>query len=119
MSHFIQETLPLLLFGLAGVFLMVFVKINDLNHLPENDLLTWRQTVSKFFRKEWASYGVSITIVCITSFSHEEWILWFKDGGKLASIVDVPLGAKLAMSLFGAVGHYLLYKFWLGKLDKK
>ena len=118
MNHFIQETLPLILFGLSGILFMVFTKINDLNHKPENDALTFKQTMKKFFRKEWASYGASVTLVFIASCTHDEWMVWFTTG-KLSKIVEVPLGVKLAMVAFGMVGHYLLYKFWLGKLDKQ
>lgn len=118
MQHFIKETLPLILFGLSGIVFMIFTKVNDLNHKPENDALNFRQTLKKFFRKEWASYGASVTLVFIAAFSHDEWLLWFTTG-KLSTIIEVPLGIKLAMACFGAMGHYLLYKFWLGKLDKQ
>ena len=94
MSQFAASTLPLILFGLAGILFMVFSKVNDLNHKPENEFLTWRQVLSKFFRKEWAAYGASITLVCIGAASHDEWIGWFKEGGKLENVVEVPLGAN-------------------------
>lgn len=117
MNHFVTETLPLITFGLAGILLIIFSKINDLNHKPENDALSFGQTMQKFFRKEWASYAASITLVCIAASSHDEWIGWFTTG-KLSNVVEVPLGVKLCMTLFGMVGHYAIYKFLLGKLDK-
>lgn len=117
MNHFIAETLPLFGFGIAGILLMMFTKINDLNHKPENDLLSFSQTMKQFFRKEWASYGASVTLVGIASFTHDEWLVWFTSG-KASAVIDVPLGVKLAMAFFGMAGHYFLYKFWLGKLDK-
>lgn len=114
MNHFIHQTLPLIEFGLGGILLMILVKVNDLNHLPENDLLTWRQVISKFFRKEWASYFASITLVVISACSHDEWLIWFTSG-KLSELTSgIPLGVKLAMTLWGMIGHYLLYK-WLSK----
>lgn len=119
MQHFLTETFPLLLFGFGGIVFMMFVKINDLNKKPENDSLTFKQTMEKFFKKEWASYGASATLVLITAFAHDEWIVWFAPGGKLGKLVEVPLGIKLGMVLWGAIGHYLLYKFWLGKLEKQ
>lgn len=118
MSHFIHETLPLIEFGVGGIALMMFSKINDLNHKPENDLLTFGQTMNKFFKKEWASYFASITLVIIAAATHDEWIVWFRPGGKLENVTEVPLGVKLCMTLFGMIGHYILYKFLLGKLDK-
>jgi hypothetical protein len=119
MSHLISETLPLIGFGLAGILFMVFTKINDLNKKPENDLLSFNQVMSKFFRKEWAAYGASVTLVFITAFSHDEWITIFAPDGKLGKIVEVPFGVKLGMVFWGAVGHYVLYKFWLGKMEKQ
>lgn len=118
MNHFINDTLPLILFGLSGILIMVLVKINDLNHKPETDGKSFSQVMSLFFKKEWASYCASLVIVLLTSFSHDEWLKWFEDGGKLASVAYVPIGVKLGMAGFGMLGHYFLYKFVLGKLDK-
>lgn len=117
MSHFVSETLPLISFGLAGILLIIFKKINDLNKKPENDLLTFSQTMQKFFRKEWASYGMSITLILICAFTHDEWIRWFEAGGKLEQVAEVPLGVKLCMTMFGFSSQYICY-FILGKLDK-
>ena len=119
MNHFFTETLPLITYGLLGILFMVFAKINDLNHKPENDKLNFGQTMSKFFNKEWASYGASVTLIVIASLTHEEWLVWFSPDGKLGRFAEVPIGVKLGMVMFGMIGHYLLYKFVLGKLDKK
>jgi len=119
MSHFITETLPLVGFGCLGILFMVFSKINDINKKPENDQWTFNQTMKYFFRKEWASYGASITTVFIAAFTHDEWLVWFSPDGKLSTLAEVPIGVKLGMVVFGMVGHYLLYKFVLGKLDKR
>lgn len=120
MSHFITETVPLIGFGSLGILFMVFSKINDLNKKPENDALTFNQTMSKFFKKEWAAYGASFTTVLIAAFTYDEWLQWFDpEDGKLSKLAEVPIGVKLGMVLFGMVGHYLIYKFVLGKLDKQ
>ncbi len=119
MNNFVTETLPLIFFGISGIVFMVFTKINDLNHKPENDALNFSQTMNLFFRKEWASYAASVTVVLIASLTHDEWLQWFAPDGKLAAVASVPIGVKLGMVMFGMVGHYLLYKFVLGKLDKK
>lgn len=116
--HFLSETLPLIVFGLAGIMVMILVKINDINHRPETDNLNYGDVLKIFFKKEWASYAVSILLVLITAYTHDEWIIWFTSG-KLSSVVgDVPIGVKLAMVLWGMIGHYLLYKYVLGKLEK-
>ena len=111
MHHFISETLPLVGYGLLGIFFMVFSKINDLNHRPENDLLTFKQTMYKFFRKEWASYGASIILVLIASLTHDEWLVWFSPEGKLGKLAEVPIGIKIGMVVFGMVGHFVIYKY--------
>ena len=117
MNHFIAETLPLFGFGLAGILIMLFTKINDLNHKLENEALSFNQTMTKFFRREWASYCVSLLIVGAASCSHDEW-LPLLTSGKASAIIDVTLGVKMGMLFFGMMGHYFLYKFFLGKLDK-
>lgn len=119
MSHFLTETLPLIGFGSLGILFMVFSKINDLNKKPENELLTFNQTMNKFFKKEWAAYGASFTTVLIASMTHDEWLVWFSPEGKLGKLSEVPIGVKLGMVCFGMIGHYILYKFVLGKLDKQ
>jgi hypothetical protein len=118
MSNFISETLPLIGFGSLGILFMVFSKVNDLNNKPENDGLNFKNVLSKFFKKEWAAYGASFTTVLIAAFTHEEWLVWFQPEGKLSSLATVPVGVKIGMVLFGMVGHYLIYKFVLGKMDK-
>lgn len=118
MSHFLNETAPLFGYGFLGIVFMIFSKVNDLNKKPENDALDFWGVMSKFFKKEWAAYGASLTIVLIASLTHDEWIVWFSADGKLGQLVEVPLGAKLGMVLYGMVGHYFLYKYWLGKMDK-
>lgn len=119
MNHFLTDTLPLIGFGLGGIILMMFIKINDLNQKPENNDKNFADVMRLFFRREWAAYGASVTLVVLTSLTHEEWLPWFADGGKLSGLVEnVPLGAKVGMIMWGMMGHYLLYKFWLGKMDK-
>lgn len=118
MNHFITETLPLVGFGMLGIIFMVFSKVNDLNQQPENDALNYKQVLYKFFRKEWASYGASVTLVFMASLTHDEWLTWFSPEGKLSKLVEVPIGVKIGMTLFGMVGHYFIYKFWLGKMGK-
>jgi hypothetical protein len=119
MSHFLTETLPLIGFGSLGILFMVFSKVNDLNHKPENDLIDFKQVMRKFLTKEWAAYGASFTTVLIASMTHDEWLIWFSPDGKLSKLAEVPIGVKLGMVAFGMVGHWVLYKFVLGKLDKK
>jgi hypothetical protein len=118
MNHFLNETLPLLLFGCGGILIMILAKINDLNHKPESDGLNFWDVLRKFFAKEWASYAASFVVVLVTASSHDEWLQWFAPDGKLSKLAEVPLGIKLGMVMFGMVGHWLLYKFVLGKMDK-
>lgn len=118
MSHFITETLPLIGFGSLGILFMIFSKVNDINKKPENDLFNFKQILAIFFKREWAAYGASFTTVVIAAMTHDEWLIWFSPEGKLSKLSEVPIGVKLGMVCFGMVGHYILYKFILGKLDK-
>lgn len=113
MSHFLTETLPLFGFGFLGVLIMALVKMNDINKM--NDQYTFKIVVNKFLSREWPSYVLSIVIVFATCTTHEEWLVWFKDGGALSKVAEVPIGVKLAMILWGVVGQYFLYKM-LGKM---
>jgi hypothetical protein len=116
MNHFITDTLPLIVFGLTGVMITILIKINELNHRPENDAVTFQQILRKFFHREWAAYGTSVLVVLATAFSHDEWLVWFSTGGRLN--IGVPIGIKIAMIAWGMLGQWLLYKFVFGKIDK-
>ena len=119
MTHFFSDTLPLIGFGLSGILIMILTKINDLNHKPENNDKNFKDIMSQFFKKEWAAYGASVTVVVLASLTHDEWLPMFSEGGKLSGFIEnVPIGVKVGMIFFGMVGHYFLYKFWLGKMDK-
>lgn len=104
--HFITETLPLIGFGALGILLSMFIKINDIN--KANDNYTFNQVIGMFFHKEWASYGASFTVVLIAAFTHDEWL---KNDQFMGYV-------KLSAVAFGFLGQHLLYKFWLGKMEK-
>ena len=114
MSHFLIETLPLFGFGFSGVLIMAFIKMNDINN--RNESYTFKIVFHKFMSREWPSYGLSILVVLIASLTHDEWLKWFTTG-KLKDIIEVPVGVKIAMILFGIVGQYFIYKKF-GKLAK-
>jgi len=113
MSHFLVETLPLFGFGFLGVLGMAFVKMRDINDMNED--YTFKITFNKFMQREWPSYGLSLVIILLTSLTHEEWIVWFAPDGKLGKITEVPIGVKLGMAAWGALGQYFIYKKW-GKM---
>ncbi len=113
MHHFLTETLPLFGFGILGILIITFVKMNDINQM--NDNYTFKIVVTKFLSREWPSYCLSILIVFVTCLTHDEWLQWFADGGPLQKVAEVPIGVKLAMVLWGIAGQYFLYKV-LGKM---
>lgn len=113
MSHFITDTLPMIGFGIAGILVMAFIKMNDINN--RNESYTFGIVWNLFLRREWPSYGLSIIVVFITAFTHDEWIVWFT-GEKIK--IDVPIGVKLGMVVWGAFGQYLIYKRF-GKMAKQ
>lgn len=104
-------------FGFLGVLIMAFVKMNDLNKRSETT--TFKSVLSEFIRREWPSYGLSLSIILTTALTHDEWLKIFKSG-KIpgGDFFDVVGGyVKLSMVAWGAIGQYLIYK-WLGKMNK-
>lgn len=113
MSHFLIETLALFGFGFLGVLIMAFVKMKDINDM--NDEYTFSITFNKFIGREWPSYGLSIVIILATCLTHEEWLVWFEPGGALGKLSEAPIGVKIGMIGWGALGQYFIYKKW-GKM---
>lgn len=117
--------MPLFGFGFGGILIMAFVKMNDINNLCDD--YTFKDSFGKFIGREWPSYGLAIVIVFLSALSHEEWLPWFQGDGKLAKLAEVPLGVKLSMTGWGALGQYFIYKKFgkmktagaINKLDEK
>ena len=111
-SH-LAHSLPLFGFGLFGVLIMAFVKMNDINKLSDNH--TFRFVFNKFWQREWPSYGLSIIIIGATALTHEEWVGYFTSTVK--EKFGMPLGVNLSMISWGFIGQYVVYKI-LGKMTK-
>lgn len=103
---------------LMGVLTHVLAKINKINH-DTPDHIPFRQVVSKFFSKEWASYGMSIIFTGIIAYSfyfmkrfenisNQEITYWSK---------WIPL-AVIFLYFFGVLNQWFFY--WiLGRIEKK
>lgn len=110
----IQHSSALFGFGLLGVIVMGFIKMNDINN--RSDSYTFRFVANKFIQREWPSYGLAITIILIASLTHEEWLPIFTS--KVQDKYHIGLGVDLFMVLFGCLGQYFVYKR-LGKMAKQ
>lgn len=53
---------------LAGVLTHILAKVNSINHKSPANIL-WTNILQTFFQKEWASYGMSFIITCITAYT--------------------------------------------------
>lgn len=112
------ESLQLFGFGLLGIVLIAFIKMNDINKNSADH--TFGTVFTQFVKTEWPSYGLSLTVILITCLTHDEWTALFKSGHLPAGVefYDYIGGyVKLSMVAWGAVGQYLIYK-WLGKMGK-
>lgn len=103
---------------LAGVLTNVLARVNGINQQsPENIL--WNTILSKFFKKEWASYGMSVIFTGITAYSFvfmkqfnnpnnaeiSKWAKW------------IPL-AVIFFYFFGVLNQWIFYKI-LGRIQSK
>lgn len=114
MQDMIQHSSVLFGFGLLGVIVMAFIKMNDINQ--RNETYTFRFVFNKFIQREWPSYGLAITVIIIAALTHGEWLAIFTQ--KVKERYNIGLGVDLFMVLFGCVGQYFIYKK-LGKMAKQ
>ncbi len=103
---------------LAGVLTNILAKINAINHNSPDEVL-WKTVLKKFFKKEWASYGMSFIFTGIVAYSFvfmkrfenpdnaeiSKWAKW------------IPL-AVLVFYFFGMLNQWVFYKV-LGRIQSK
>lgn len=101
---------------LCGVLTNCLAKINNINKRSPDHIL-WHTILKKFFRKEWASYCMSIIFTGVVAYS----FVYMKQFEKIdnAEITKwakwIPL-AVLFLYGFGILNQYLLYR-WLGRIQ--
>jgi len=99
----------------AGILTTILADINKINHDSPDDI-NLSQVVSKFFKKEWAAYGMSVIFTGIVAFSFQ-YMKQF-DNASNAEISKwakwIPL-AVIVLYFFGVVNQWAFYKV-LGRL---
>lgn len=103
---------------ICGIVTNMLAKINAINHKSPSDILWW-DILKQFFKKEWASYGMSLIITGIVAFSFQ-YMKQF-DNASNAEISKwakwIPL-AVLVLYLFGILNQWCFY--WvLGRIQRK
>jgi membrane-bound metal-dependent hydrolase YbcI (DUF457 family) len=103
---------------LLGVLTHILAKINKINHETPGRI-SLKNVVYSFFEKEWASYGMSIIITAIVSYSF--YYMKRFDHSSNAEITYwarwVP-AAVIVLYLFGVLNQWVFY--WiLGRIEKK
>ena len=103
---------------LAGVATHALAKVKSItDKTPDN--ISWKLVLSRFINKEWPSYGMSIIITCIASFS----LVFMKRFDKIdnSEIVYwskwIPLSVPI-IYLFGVLNQWVFYAI-LGRIQSK
>lgn len=121
MSQETKEIIVMIIMGILGVSVAMFIRMQKIT--DANDNLDLRQVVSLFIRKCWASYGASITGVIIFAFAHTEIVGFLANpdvkipARKLVEALIVPV--VLSSSVVGFLLQYGAYWALLSKLDAK
>lgn len=103
---------------LAGVLTVMLAKINNINQNSPDEIMWW-DILKKFFRKEWASYGMSAIITAIIAYS----FVYMKQFQKIdnAEITKwakwIPLGV-LILYLLGCLNLWIFYRV-MGRIQSK
>lgn len=103
---------------LAGVLTVMLAKINNINQKSPDEILWW-DILKKFFRKEWASYGMSFIITAIIAYS----FVYMKQFQKIdnAEITKWAKWIPLAVIILYLIGCLCLWGFYriLGRIQGK
>lgn len=103
---------------LAGVITHILAKINQINHNSPAEIMWW-SILKKFFRKEWASYGMSLIFTAIIAFSFQ-YMKQFErmDNEEISKWAKwLPL-AVIILYFIGVVNQWLFYLI-LGRIQSK
>lgn len=101
---------------LAGILTHILAKVNEVNQKSPEEIL-WYTILRKFFRKEWASYGMSVIFTGILAYS----FVYMKqfDNASNAEISKwakwIPL-AVLILYFIGVLSQWIFYKI-LGRIQ--
>ncbi len=103
---------------LAGVLTHILAKVNSINHKSPASIM-WINILKTFFQKEWASYGMSFIITCITAYTfvyvkqfEHPTLSEVREASKYV-ILAVPI-----LYIFGVLNQWVFY--WiLGRIQSK
>jgi hypothetical protein len=116
MHNELSEIVGIIGCGGLGISAAMFLKMQDITNA--NDNLNFKQVAALYFKKAWASYGASLTVVVLYSVTHENWIEIFTGEKDSHSIVQKITGMVMIMgALVGFVMQYGYYRFFLKKAD--
>lgn len=99
----------------AGILTTILADINKINH-DSPDSIPLSQVVSKFFKKEWAAYGMSVIFTGIVAFSFQYMKQFDNSNNEEISKWGkwIPL-AVIILYFFGVVNQWAFYKV-LGRI---
>jgi hypothetical protein len=103
---------------LLGVLTHILVKINKINHDTPSDI-SQDVVIMKFFKKEWASYGMSIIFTGIIAYSF--YFIKRFDNSTNEEISRLAKFVPLAVLFFYGIGvlNQWIFYFLLGRISKK
>lgn len=103
---------------IAGILTNILARVNAINQkTPDN--VRWSSVLQSFFRKEWASYGMSLIFTGIVSFSFQ-YMKQFSnaDNAEISKWAKwLPL-AVLILYFIGVLNQWIFYKI-LGRIQTK
>lgn len=118
MHNELTESLGIICCGILGISIAMFIKMQDITNA--NDNLNFKQVAALYFKKAWASYGVSVAAVILYAVTHENWIQIFTGEGETKShpIITQLIGMVMVMgAMVGFIFQYGYYKLVMKKVD--
>jgi hypothetical protein len=103
---------------IAGILTNIMARINAINQkTPES--VRWITVLQNFFRKEWASYGMSLIFTGIMAYSFQYMKQFSNDSNAEISkwAKWIPL-AVLILYFIGVLNQWIFYKI-LGRIQTK
>lgn len=102
---------------LLGVLINILAKVNYMNHNSPSDIM-WTSILKAFFKKEWASYGMSL--ICTGVFAYQLMFLRHFENldAKIARYSWIVPLTPIILMLIGILNQWLLYKA-IGRITNK
>lgn len=98
-----------------GVLSNILAKVQYINQNSSDEIL-WTSILKKFFRKEWASYSMSVIFTGIIAYSLVYIKQFEAPDAKISRFAWLVPIAVIVLYLFGMLNQWLLYRF-LGRIQ--